>query len=320
MKKIVVLALDGVMDSSLAITLDTLRTAEAFRVRSGKTPRLDVLVAGHRREIRTGGGMRLRADLTFADVPERAEWLIVPGAGLTSDDAIVKRLRDKDVLAAMEVIRATRARRIGASCSSVFVLAEAGVLAGREVTTTWWLAQTFRERYGDVRLEEAHMLVRDGRFVTAGSAFAQLDLALAVVTDTMGAKIAQLCSRYLLIDQRPSQARYMIQSHVRSVDPAVVAAERWIDANLAGPIAVTELAAALAMSARTLARRIAAATGLSPIRFVQRRRVLQAANLIETTSMTVEEVAERVGYGDATALRKVVKRELGITPAALRIR
>ena len=69
---------------------------------------------------------------------------------------------------------------------------------------------------------------------------------------------------------------------------------------------------------RTKCRRITAATGLSPVRFVQRRRLLEAMHLIETTTLTVEDVATRVGYQDSTALRKIIRRELGTTPSTLR--
>lgn len=316
MQNLLILALDGVMDSSLAITLDTLRTARMLR---GSGPSWSVI--GHRKTIRTGGGMRLEADCTFRDLPDgaRAEWLIVPGLGLTSAAAIETRLAQKDALAAMELLqRKDVAKRIAASCSAVFLLAEAGLLEARSATTTWWLAQTFRERHPGVRLDETRMLVRDGAYVTAGSAFAQLDLALAVVTATMGAKVAELCSRYMLIDRRASQARYMIPSHIRQVDETVLAAERWIDAHLSDPISITDLAAAVAMSTKTLSRRIVAATGLSPVRFLQRRRVLEAVHLIETTTKTVDDVAAQVGYQDATALRKIIRRELGTTPSSLR--
>jgi transcriptional regulator GlxA family with amidase domain len=322
MKNLLILALDGMMDSSLAITLDTLRAACGFRERARMSAGPQWSVIGHRKNIRTGGALRVRTDYTFAEVLDgavRAEWIIVPGLGMTSENAIATRLRQKDALAAMELLQQRRvAKRIAASCSSVFLLGEAGLLDGRAATTTWWLAQTFRERYPDVRLDESRMLVRDGVYLTAGSAFAQLDLALAIVTATMGAEIANLCARYMLIDRRASQARYMIQSHIRHVDATVIAAERWIDAHLSTPITVTELAAAVAMSPKTLSRRIVAATGLSPVRFLQRRRVMEAVQLIETTSMTVEEVAAQVGYQDATALRKIIKRELGTTPSTLR--
>jgi transcriptional regulator GlxA family with amidase domain len=316
MQNLLILALDGVMDSSLAITLDTFRTAQALR---GAGPVVKVI--GHRKTIRTGGGMRMDGDCTFRDLPDgmRAEWLIVPGLGLTSAAAIETRFAQKDAVAAMALLRRKGiARRIAASCSAVFLLAEAGLLEGRAATTTWWLAQTFRERYPGVRLDETRMLVRDGVYLTAGSAFAQLDLALAVVTATMGAKVAELCSRYMLIDRRASQARYMIPSHIRHVDETVIAAERWIDAHLSDPITITDLASAVAVSTKTLSRRVTAATGLSPVRFLQRRRVLEAVHLIETTTRSVEEVAAQVGYQDATALRKIIRRELGTTPSSLR--
>ena len=319
MKNLLILALDGVMDSSLAITLDTLRAARALSSRAtlGMT-----CVAGYRKRVRTGGGLRLEADFTFAEVLDgavRAEWVIVPGLGLTSADAIATRLRQRDALAAMELLRQRGvARRVAASCSAVFLLAEAGLLDGRAATTTWWLAQTFRERYPDVLLDETQMLARDGVYLTAGAAFAQLDLALAIVTATMGAEVANLCAHYMLIDRRASQARYMIPSHIRHVDETVLAAERWIGTHLSEAITITGLASAMAVSPKTLSRRIAAATGLSPVRFLQRRRVMEAVHLIETTAMTVEAVATKVGYQDATALRKIIKRELGTTPSMLR--
>ena len=322
MKTILVLALDGVMDSSLALTLDTIRTGQVFQSRAGKDNAVRLLVAGYRKSIRTEGNMRLAADRTFAEVARdgaKADWIVVPGLGLTSDEAITQRLAQKDAQAAMGLLlQAPATTQLGASCSAVFLLAQTGLLGGRLATMTWWLAKIFRARHPDIRLDETKMLVRDGRFLTAGSAFAQLDLTLAVVADTMGTSVAHLCARCLLIDQRPSQARYMIQSHAQHVDPTVIAAERWIDAHLAEPISITQLAAALAVSPKTLARRIDAATGISPVKFIQRRRLLQASHLIETTSMSIEAIAAQVGYQDGTALRKLVKREFGTTPAGLR--
>ncbi len=322
MKRILILALDGVMDSSLTITLDTLRTAQAFRERDRRGEGLQWSVIGQRKTVRTGGALRIDVDFTFRELlagAVNAEWLIVPGLGLTSERAIATRFGKNDALAAMQVLRDRRiAKRIAASCSAVFLLAEAGLLTGRRATTTWWLAQTFRDRYPDVQLDESRMLVRDGAFLTAGSAYAQLDLVLALITATLGPTIARLCSRYMLIDQRASQARYMIPSHIRHVDATVIAAERWIDANLANPIPITTLASALAVSPKTLSRRVSAATGLSPIRFLQRRRVMEAVHLLETTTLTLDAVAARVGYQDATALRKIIKRELGTTPSNLR--
>ncbi|HZW21394.1 GlxA family transcriptional regulator [Noviherbaspirillum sp.] len=322
MKTILVLALEGAMDSCLAITLDTIRAAQAFQSRSGKGGAVRLLVAGHRKTVCAGNGMRLDTDLSVAEVAAgaaRPDWIVIPGLGLSTDEAIDARFTQKDAIAAMDLLRqAPRTTRIGASCSAVFLLAQAGLLAGRHATMTWWLAQSFRARFPDIRLDETKMLVRDGPCLTAGSAFAQLDLTLAVIADTMGTSVAHLCSRYLLIDQRPSQARYMIRSHIQHADPTVIAAERWVDANLSSPISITQLAAALAVSPKTLSRRIDAAMGVTPVKFIQRRRLLHASHLIETTTKSIEAIAAEVGYQDGTALRKLVKREFGTTPAALR--
>lgn len=321
MKTILVLALDGVMDSSLAITIDTVRAAQAL-ARGGKAGGVRLLTAGYRKTVKTGLGMKLEVDHRFADLANAApkpDWIIVPGLGLTSDDAIRRRLAQADARAAVEVLQhAAPGTRLGASCSAVFLLAESGLLAGRHATTTWWLAQLFRARHPDVKLDEAHMLVRDGHICTAGAAYAQLDLILAVIADLMGNAAAETCSRYLLMDRRPSQARYMAQAHTQHIDPTVVAAERWIDAHLAGPINVAQMAGALALSSKTLSRRLDAALGMTPLKFVQRRRMLHALHLLDSTTLSIEAIAAQVGYQDGTALRKLIKREFGATPAALR--
>jgi transcriptional regulator GlxA family with amidase domain len=322
MKTILILALDGMMDSSLAITLDTLRTGQQFLARAGKPGYVRLLVAGHAGQVVTGGAWQLPTDLGFAQaLGAEPDWIVIPGLGVSTAEAIAQRLTQDDAAAAIELLRqAPQGTRLAASCSSVFLLAGTALLSGRHATTTWWLAHAFRARHPEVRLDETRMLVRDGRLLTAGSAYSQLDLTLAIVADVMGNEVAQLCARYLLIDQRPSQARYMLHAHAQHVDPTVVAAERWIDAHLSQPISVSALAAALAVSPRTLARRIDAAASVSPLKFIQRRRLLHAAHLIETTSMSIESVASRVGYQEGTALRKLFRREFGATPASLRRR
>jgi transcriptional regulator GlxA family with amidase domain len=322
MKTILVLAMNGMMDSGVAITLDTLRAGQQFQPRNAKRNSVRIMTAAHTQTVTLAGGMQLRVDVTLAQLAREdwtPDWVIVPGLGLTSDQMIAQRFAKKDAIAAIAMLQALPpTTRVGASCSGVFLLAQSGLLHGRHVTMTWWLASVFRTRHPDVKLDETRMLVTDGPFLTAGSAFAQLDLTLAIVADVMGAVTAETCSRYLLIDQRPSQARYMIPSHKQYADPTVVAAERWIDMRLAEPINVGELASALAVSTKTLARRLDATLGLSPVKFIQQRRMLHAAHLIESTSMSIEAVAEKVGYQDATALRKLIKRGFGMTPTALR--
>lgn len=321
MKTISVLVLDGVFDSSLSITLDTLRAAQAIVAARGGAPQIKVQTISPGASIMTGGGLRLKVDMQIkAAEPAASNWIIVPGLGYRSGQELGAAFERSDTRQALRWLAAEGKDKvkIAASCSAAFLLAQAGLLDGRRATTAWWLAPAFRARYPAVMLDETRILVRDGHFLTAGAALSQLDLMLAIVTELMGEAVAHLCSRYMLIDERTSQARYMMKDHLEHEDHTVIAAERWIDAHLAQPITVTELSSQLALTPKTVARRIKAATGISPIKFIQRRRLSHAAQLLETTALSIEAIAAKVGYQDSTALRKLIKREFGVTPSTLR--
>jgi transcriptional regulator GlxA family with amidase domain len=158
------------------------------------------------------------------------------------------------------------------------------------------------------------MVVDADGVLTAGSALAHADLMLAIMARIATPSLAKLVARYLLLDERTSQTRYMVMEHLRVSEPAVQAAERFASANVGRQFSMKELARAGAVSPRTLARRVHAALGMTPNEMVQRLRVAHAAHLLETTRASVDEVAARVGYADAAAFRRVFRRYLGESP------
>nr|BFE50972.1 hypothetical protein GCM10017745_43990 [Saccharothrix mutabilis subsp. capreolus] len=194
-----------------------------------------------------------------------------------------------------------------------FLSAAVGLLDGRRATTSWWLAPLFRRLHPGVELDAEALVVRDGPVTTAGAAMAHLDLMLTLVARHGGAELADRCARYLLADVRASQSAYMALGFLTAADH-VAAAERWARARLADDVSVADVAAAVGMSARTFARRVERATGLSPVRFLQRLRVETAVDLLTTTRLPVEDIARRVGYADPTTLRRVLRRETGRGP------
>ncbi len=103
-------------------------------------------------------------------------------------------------------------------------------------------------------------------------------------------------SRFLAIDRRPSQARYMMLSAVAGLGKDVIGIERWIRKNRSRSFSIAEMAKALGMSPRTLDRRVRLATGSGPARFVQRIRVEYASHLIKTSDLALQEIASEVGY------------------------
>ncbi|MEJ2857768.1 MULTISPECIES: GlxA family transcriptional regulator [unclassified Saccharothrix] len=290
MTSVRVLALEGAMRSSVAITFDVLDTAN-----------------------------RLRAG-TFTLTEDKADLVVVPGLGLTSGPEVRDFLRRPDAVVAGRVLTDAVARgsEVATSCSGAFLPAALGLLDGRRATTSWWLAPLFRRLHPAVEVDAEALVVRDGPITTAGAAMAHLDLMLTLVARHGGADLADRCARYLLADVRASQSGYMALGFLTAADPDVAAAERWARARLAEDVSVADLAAAVGLSTRTFARRVERATGHSPVRFLQRLRVETALDLLTTTDLPVSDIARRVGYADPTTLRRVLRRDAGRGPRELR--
>jgi transcriptional regulator GlxA family with amidase domain len=190
-------------------------------------------------------------------------------------------------------------------------MAESGLLDRQHATTTWWLAPLFRKRYPDVVLEESSMIVKSGRFVTAGAALSHMDLALWLVR-SVSPELASLTAKYLIVDSRPSQSVYSLTDHLIHSDPLVQHFERWARARLAQGFSLDEAAAAVACSKRTLARRMESVLGKTPLAYFQSLRVERAVHLLKTSDASVDQIAGRVGYRDGTTLRILLRRRLGL--------
>jgi transcriptional regulator GlxA family with amidase domain len=307
MPKVTVLEVQGCMASSAAITHDVMATANRISGAGKRALPFDV------HTVRCGP-RRSGADL------RSAELIIIPGLGTASAEELDEKLKTPACWRAcgMLVEAFQSGATLAASCASTFLLAEAGLLDGRRATTTWWLAPVFRRRYPQVELLTDQMVVADWPIATGGAAMAQMDLMLAVVARFAGAKLAKACANYLLLDERRSQAPFMAITYLSGQDPKIAKAERWVRNNIARDFAMEELAHAVALTPRTFARRIAATCGLSPIQFVQRIRIERARYLLETTRVSVDEIARQVGYAEPSTLRRLIRRDTKHSPGHFR--
>lgn len=319
MTRIELLVLDGAMPSSVAITLDVLATANRLRQARGRSPAFVARL--------TGSGARMAAPLArSARLPivrsaGAADAIVVPGLGMSTEEEVTARLARRDAAWAKRRLAAAVARRaeVATSCSGAFLFAAAGLLDGRRASATWWLAPLFRRMHPSVVLDPDALVVTDGPVTTAGAAMAQMDLMLAIVARRAGASLADACARYLLLDRRRSQSRYMALGFLAAADEHVARAERWARKRLGEGFTVDELAAAAGLSPRTFARRVERAVGLSPVRFLQRLRVERAVELIETTKLPLDEIARRVGYAEPSTLRRLIARSGLGAPRRLRV-
>ena len=307
MTKVTVIEIQGCMASSAAITHDVMATAN--RISSATKRVLPFNVTTVRCGPSRGIGRLRGADL-----------IIVPGLGTASTDELDAKLQSpvcrrlRDVL----VDAFESGAMLAAPCASTFLLADTGLLNGRRATTTWWLAPLFRSRYPEVELVADRVVVADWPIATAGAAMAQMDLMIAIVSQFAGLSLAKACANYLLLDERPSQAPFMAIAYLANQDVRIAKAEKWVRDNIARDFTMDELAEAVALAPRTFARRIAGTCGVSPIQFVQRIRIETARYLLETTRLSVEEIARRVGYAEPSTLRRLIRRDTKHSPGHFR--
>ena len=305
-----VLTLDGVFDTGLATVLDAFQTANELAEVSGlASPRFDVTMVGVRRTIRTSQGLTVPATAIPRAVPDCA---VVPAIGYKMPAPLQAALARPEIRDAGETLRAwaERGAVIAAACVGTFVVAEAGLLDNQTSTTTWWLAPMFRQRYPRVRLDESRMIVKSGKFVTAGAALSHMDLALWLIRQK-SPRLAALAARYLVVDSRPSQSAYVLADHLAHSDPLVERFERWARNRLSQGFSLDAAATASGSSKRTLARRMQSVLGKSPLSYFQELRVERAVHLLKTTDASVDEIAGRVGYADGVTLRTLLRRRLG---------
>ncbi|MFD7610830.1 GlxA family transcriptional regulator [Streptomyces sp. NPDC059828] len=313
-----VLALDGVFGSGLSAILDVLHSANAMRGELPQPPpEWDIRTVGFHRRVSTGVGHTVPTEPVGA--VHESELLIVPAITERRPASLVSYVSGNGARAARGLLAEVRSlgTPIASACTGTFLLAESGVLDGQRATTSWWLSPVFRARYPAVDLDETTMVTVSGGITTAGAAFSHLDLALSIVR-TASPALADLVSRYLVIDDRPSQAAYTIPAALAQSDPTVAAFERWAREHLHEPLVVSEAARALGISERTLQRAVSRTLGTTPVRFVQDLRVEQATHLLRTTALPLPVIARRVGYENPSTLRLLLRTRAGTTATHLR--
>lgn len=308
-----ILALAGSSLGGLAATGDVLDAAN----RLGADPRFTWRIVSTASGVDLRQGVRVAAERLSHAHP--APIIVVLGLGAGGPEEIEARIARSDAAAAARWLR--RAHDGGAvvatSCTGAFLLAEAGLLDGRDCTTSWWLQGLLARRAPEARVQADAMVVTADRVWTAGPAYAHLDLMLELVTAFASSDLAQAAARRLTADRRTHQAAYIDPASM-GVSPLVASVETLVGARLSTRVSLNELAELTGCSPRTLARRIQSETGLPPMRFVQKVRLDAALRLIREGELPLAQVAERVGLADAATLHRLVVRHTNRAPGSFR--
>jgi len=306
--------------------LQTLDAAGPFEVFAGASTAVEALgrSGGYRVELVSVSGQPVPAEsgmgLCTSRLPGVEEWidtLVLPGG------RGVQIAREDAVLLSWITRVAPRCRRIATVCSGAFLAASAGLLDGRRVTTHWARAQQLAAEFPALEVDADPIYMRDGKYWSSAGVTAGIDLSLALVEDDLGAEVAQMVARWLVMFRHRPGGQTQFSSPVwvpRAERSSVRAVQERIEVAPGADHRLPALATSASMSVRHFARVFTDEVGETPGRFVERVRVEAARDRLETTDETLDVIAAECGLGTGETLRRVFHRRLGVTPDAYRRR
>ena len=278
------------------------------------------LVARQSAPFRSSTGLQVTPDqgLTTAS----ADIVIVCDIHLSDDDRLDGRWREEIAWVSRHIAQGAL---VCSTCSGAVLLAEAGLLDGAEAASHWTMADLFRDRYPKVTFRPERILCdsgRAGQLITTGGASSWQDLALYLIGRFCGAEEAARVARlFLLGDRGHGQLPFASMARPRQHSDAVISRiQAWLVDHYATPNPVSAMVERSGLAERSFKRRFSAATGYTPVEYVQALRIEEAKQMLETEDAGIDDVAAAVGYEDPTFFRKLFRRRAGVTPAQYRQR
>jgi transcriptional regulator GlxA family with amidase domain len=279
------------------------------------------IVAATRDPLMTGTGVRIEPHRTFVETA-RTDIIFVPSLLIGSGAQFG---RDNPEL--IDWVRRSYAdgAHVVSACSGSYLLAEAGLLDNRQATTHWAFAEAMKTEYPQVKWHADRILVSasdDHRIITAGGATSWMDLVLYLVGAFTSPEEARRLAKMSLFDwHHDGQNPYSrLTTKMQAKDKLIQECQTWLAENYAAGDPVASMIRVSGLSRRTFNRRFKNATNLTPLDYVQRLRIEEAKQMLETTDQPVESVASEVGYGDTVSFRRLFKRLVADTPAVYRRR
>ncbi|MFH8609299.1 GlxA family transcriptional regulator [Streptomyces sp. NPDC018029] len=312
--RVVVLALDGVIPFELGIPQRIFKGA--------RTPEMRRLYEVVTCSVRPPGPIRTDADFSILvehgpEALATADTVVIPASYELGPVYEEGRLTE-ELTAALAHIRP--GTRLVSICTGGYILAAAGLLDGRPATTHWSSAEHFQRLFPKVRVDADVLFIDDGDVLTSAGVAAGIDLCLHVVRRDHGTAVANEVARRTVVPPHRDggQAQYI---HRPLPEPQVATtrtARAWALGRLDQPLQLRDMAEQESMSVRTFTRRFREEVGISPGQWLTQQRVERARHLLESTDLSVDQVARDAGFGTAQSMRQHLQAALGVTPTAYR--
>jgi transcriptional regulator GlxA family with amidase domain len=311
-KNVAVVVLDGFAPFELGVACEVFgidRTDDGL-------PAYDfAVVAGEPGTLRSEAGFTLQTDSGLERL-RAADLVIVPAH---ADHRCDRGDWPPALLAALRDV-VDRGARVLSICSGAYILGAAGLLDGRSCTTHWRKARELAVMYPAAKIDPKVLYVDAGEIITSAGTAAGIDACLHLVRKEQGGRVANAIARRMVVPpQRDGgQAQFVERPVAEPACDTLAEVLEWMVRHLDQQVSVGQLAELAAMSPRTFARRFVQETGTTPQRWLIGQRILLAEQLLEDSDLTVDAIADRAGFGNATALRHHFRAWRATTPHAYR--
>ncbi|MBF6329658.1 GlxA family transcriptional regulator [Nocardia transvalensis] len=247
-----------------------------------------------------------------AEAIETADTVLVPGfqPPFDPDPDLVERIR-----------RAGRSgARVASVCTGAFLLAATGLLDDQRATTHWAACAELARRFSEIKVDPEVLFVDNGSVLSSAGSAAGMDMCLHMVRRDLGAKAAADTARRMVmpLQRDGGQAQFIAHPAEPTDRTALQPVLDWIEHHLDQPVSQTDIARAAGVSVRTLQRHFQEQLGTTALQWLLRARIDRARQLLESTDLSVEQIAEQCGFGSAVTLRHHFGRQLGVAPLAYR--
>lgn len=313
MKHISILVPNGENNlSSIAGTYKILtRANEQWKLKTGK-PGYRIDLIGTKGKVKFHGDLVTVKPQAFISDIKKTDLIIIPSLDHNYDESVKKNKAIIQWIAEQY----GKGSEVASICTGAFLLAESGLLNGRNCSTHWSAAENFRNRFPEINLQAEELITHEHGIYTNGGAFSFLNLIIYLVEKYFDRATAIFCSKVFQIDMdRQNQSPFIIFAAQRKHgDEVVNKAQMIIEKNVGEKISMENLSNKLNVSRRNFDRRFIKATGNTPTEYAQRVKMEAVKNYLENTRKNVNEVMYEVGYTDVKAFREVFKKVTGLSP------
>ncbi|HEY4281851.1 MAG TPA: GlxA family transcriptional regulator [Chthoniobacterales bacterium] len=317
LKRIGFIGFDGVVSVDLSGPAEAFSCVRIDQNGANRVPGYEILtISASDQPFRADCGLIFKPHTTFGNAPS-LDTIIIPG-GIALRDPSVNRPISEFVRQ-----RASQTRRIVSICTGAYGLAATGLLRGRRVTTHWRFARDLAARFPDLQVDANTLFIKDGAFYTSAGATAGIDLALFLIEEDYGPRIALSVARDLVVYLKRSGGQEQYSEPLQFQTDTISRLSElttWILSHLNQDLSVETLAAKACLCPRQFGRRFKAEVGTTPGEFVERARLDEARRRLSTTDATIESIAASVGFNSSDVFRRRFEQRLGITPIEFRRR